>query len=156
MSTEQNKAISRRLPLEVFGQGRIEVVDELCAPDIKDHGEMPPGIPQGREGLKAVAVALRKGFPDLKYNIDHQIAEGDMVAGYVTISGTHKGELFGMPATGKQAKWSEAHFVKVVNGKITDHWGVIDQIGMLRQLGLAPAPQAARAGQAPQTAPVTR
>lgn len=146
MSTEQNKAISQRIPLEVFEQGRVAVVDEICAPNIIEHGTPPPGIPQGREGIKAIAMALRKGFPDIKFKIDHQIAEGDFVASYVTVSGTHKGEIFGMPATGKHATWAEAHFVKVVNGKLTEHWGVQDQLGMLRQLGLAPDPQAVPAG----------
>ena len=143
MSAEQNKAISRRIPLEVFEQGRLDVVDELCAPDLKEHGELMPGIPTGREGLKAVASQLRKGFPDLKYRIDLQIADGDFVASYATVSGTHKAEAFGMPATGKHAEWAEAHFVKMANGKITEHWGVQDRLGMLRQLGLAPAPEAA-------------
>ncbi len=141
MSVDQNKALSRRIPVEVFEQGRVAVVDEICAPGFIEHGTPPPGIPAGREGIKAMASALRKGFPDIKYKIDHQIAEGDIVASYVTVSGTHKGEIFGMAATGKHATWAEAHFVKVVNGKITEHWGVSDQLGMLRQLGLAPASQ---------------
>jgi predicted ester cyclase len=146
MSTEQNKATMRRMPLEVFEQGRLEVVDEICGTDIIEHGNPPPGIPQGREGIKAIASAMRKGFPDIKFTIDHQIAEGDFVVSYLTVSGTHKGEIFGMPATGKHATWAEAHFVKLVNGKMTEHWGVQDQLGMLRQLGLAPAPQAVPAG----------
>jgi len=54
--------------------------------------------------------------------------------------------VFGMPATGKHAEWTESHIVKLVNGKITEHWGVIDQLGMLRQLGLAPTPEAVPAG----------
>jgi predicted ester cyclase len=142
MSVEQNKAISRRIPVEVFEQGRLAVVDEICAPDFIEHGTPPPGIPTGREGIKAMASALRKGFPDIKYKIDQQIGEGDVVASYVTVSGTHKGEIFGMAATGKRATWAETHFVKLVNGKMTEHWGVQDQLGMLRQLGLAPTPQA--------------
>ncbi len=146
MSTEQNKAISRRIPLEVFSQGRLEVVDEILAPDFTEHTAPPPGVPAGREGVKAIASALRKGFPDLTYRVDLQIAEGDFVAGHVTVNGTHKGEVFGMPATGKHAEWTESHIVKMVNGKITEHWGVIDQLGMLRQLGLAPAPEAVPAG----------
>jgi predicted ester cyclase len=139
MSSEQNKAIARRIAVEVFSQGRLEVVDEILAPDFTEHIALPPGVPAGREGLKAIAKALRQGFPDLTYRLDFQIAEGDYVAGYVTVSGTHKGEMFGMPATGKRAEWPETHIVKIVNGKITEHWGVVDQLGMLRQLGLAPA-----------------
>jgi predicted ester cyclase len=146
MSVEQNKAISRRMPIEVFEQGRVEVVDEICAPNFLEHGTAPPGIPQGREGIKAIASAMRKGFPDIKFKVDHQIADGDFVASYVTVSGTHKAEIFGMSPTGKHATWVEAHFVKLVNGKITEHWGVSDQLGMLRQLGLAPIPQAVPVG----------
>ena len=146
MSPEQNKVISRRVPIEVFSQGRLEVVDEIFAPDFAEHSTPPPGVPAGREGIKAIASALRKGFPDLTYRVDLQIAEGDFVSGYVTVSGTHKGEVFGMPATGQYAKWTESHIVKLVNGKITEHWGVIDQLGMLRQLGLAPTPEGVPVG----------
>ena len=146
MSAEQNKALARRMPVEVFEQGRLQVVDEICAPEVIEHGDLPPGIPAGREGIKAIASALRKGFPDIKYSIDLQLAEGDLVASYATVTGTHKGEIFGMPATNKHAKWAETHFVKIVNGKMTEHWGVVDQLGMLRQLGLAPDPQAVPAG----------
>ena len=142
MSSEQNKAIARRIPIEVFSQGRLEVIDELLAPGFTEHSQLPPGIPGGREGVKAIASALRKGFPDLNYRVDLQIAEGDFVAAYLTVRGTHKGEVFGMPATGKHAEWAESHTVKMVNGKVTEHWGVADQLGMLRQLGLAPAPAA--------------
>lgn len=106
----------------MFSQGRLEVVDEIVAPDYKEHGTLPPGMPAGREGLKAVASELRKGFPDLSYRIDLMVAEGDFVA-----------------------EWAETHIVKIANGKVSEHWGVVDQIGMLRQLGLAPAPEAARA-----------
>lgn len=146
MSSEQNKAIARRIPLEVFSQGRLDVVDELLAPDFTEHTALPPGIPAGRAGVKAIASELRKGFPDINYRVDLQIAEGDFVAAYVTVSGTHKGEVFGMPATEKHAEWAESHIVKMVNGKITEHWGVADQLGMLRQLGLAPVPEAVPAG----------
>jgi predicted ester cyclase len=140
--SEDIKAIGRRIPVEVFGQGRYEVVDEIVAPDSIDHGTPPPGIPPGREGLKAIARAMRAAFPDLKNTVDLQVAEGDLVAGKITYTGTMKGDLFGMKATGKRATWTESHFVRVKNGKVTEHWGDIDQLSMLRQLGLAPAPPA--------------
>jgi predicted ester cyclase len=146
MSTEQNKAIARRIGLEVFGQGRLQVVDEIVAPDFIEHGELPPGIPTGREGLKAMASAMRKGFPDVTFTIDREIAEGDFVAIHLTVTGTNKGEMFGMPATGKYAKWTEAHFVKLVNGKLTEHWGVADMLSAFRQLGLVATPELALAG----------
>jgi len=140
--SEDIKAIGRRIPVEVFGQGRYEVVDEIVAPDSGDHGTPPPGMPSGREGLKAIARAMRAAFPDLKNTVDLQVAEGDLVAGKITYTGTMKSDLFGMKATGKQATWTESHFVRVKNGKVIEHWGDIDQLSMLRQLGLAPAPPA--------------
>ena len=146
MSTEQNKAIARRIGLEVFGQGRLDTVDQIIAPNLTQHGELPPGIPTGREGLKAIATALRNGFPDIAYKIDLEVAEGDYVATYVTVSGTNKGEMFGMPATGKHAQWPEAHFVKVVDGRIIEHWGVADMLLAFRQLGLVPMPEPVLAG----------
>ena len=146
MSAEQNKAISRRVPTEVFSQGRLEVIDEIFAPDFTEHMTRPPGIPAGREGIRAIASAVRKGFPDITYRVDFQVAEGDFVAGYVTASGTNTGELLEIPATGKHAEWTESHLVKIVNGKITEHWGVIDQLARLRQLGLAATPEAAPVG----------
>jgi len=146
MSTEQNKAIARRIGLEVFGQGRLQVVDEIVASDFIEHGELPPGIPAGREGLKAIASAMRKGFPDVTYTIDREIAEGDYVGVHLMVSGTNKGEMFGMPATGKHAEWAEAHFVKLVDGKLTEHWGVADMLSAFRQLGLVPTPEVALAG----------
>jgi predicted ester cyclase len=137
--SEDIKAIGRRIPVEVFGQGRLEVIDEVVAPDIREHGNLPPGVPPGREGLKTIARGLRAAFPDLKNTVDLQVAEGDLVAAKITYTGTMKGDLWGMKATGKQATWTESHFVRIKNGKVTDHWGDIDQLGMLRQLGLAPA-----------------
>lgn len=140
---EDIKAIARRVPVEVFAQGRYEVVDEVVAADSREHGSLPPGVPPGREGLKAIARAMRAAFPDLKNTIDLQVAEGDVVATKITYTGTMKGDLWGMPASGKQATWTESHFVRIKDGKSTDHWGDIDQLGMMRQLGFAPAPPAA-------------
>jgi predicted ester cyclase len=90
-----------------------------------------------------MARRLRAAFPDLKNTIELQVAEGDLVATKATYTGTMKGDYMGMPATGKQATWTESHFVRIKNGQVTDHWGDIDRLGMLRQLGLAPAPPTA-------------
>ena len=68
------------------------------------------------------------------------IADGDRVAGRLTASGTHQAELFGMPATGKRATWFEIHIARFANGKLIEHWGTIDQLGMLQQLGVIPPP----------------
>ncbi|MDQ6884382.1 MAG: ester cyclase, partial [Candidatus Dormibacteraeota bacterium] len=114
--SENIKAIAVRVPMEVFGQGRFEVVDEVVAPDARDHGQMPPGVPPGREGLKVIARAVRAAFPDLKCTVELQLEEGDLAATKIRYTGTMKGDLWGMPATGKQASWTESHFMRIKNG----------------------------------------
>ena len=77
MSTEQNKALVRRLMEEVFNRGNTSLVDELFAPDFVEHEELPPGIPPGREAVKHFSTMFRSAFPDLKATMDDMIAEGD-------------------------------------------------------------------------------
>jgi len=140
MSTEQNKAISRRFLVEVFGQGKLSVADEIVAADHVDHGPSTlPGMPTGPEGSKMVVTIYRNAFPDIHFTIDEQIAEGDKVVTRWTGRGTHKGELAGIPATGKSATVTGVGVDRIVNGKIVESWGIFDQFGMMQQLGIIPA-----------------
>ena len=140
MSTESNKAISRRFLEEVFGQGKLAVADEIVAPDHVDHGPGAlPGVPHGPEGSKMLVTGYRNAFPDIHFTIDEQIAEGDKVVTRWTGHGTHKGELAGIPATGKSATVTGMGVDRIVNGKIVESWGIFDQFGMMQQLGVIPA-----------------
>jgi len=139
MSTEENKAVGRRLVEEVLNKGNVAAVDEYFAADYVDHS-VPPGIPPDREGLKMFFTAFRAAFPDLHYHIDDEIAEGNMLVHRLTGHGTMQGEFQGMPATGKHATWSEIHIGRLAGGKLAEHWANVDQLGMLQQLGLAPMP----------------
>jgi len=139
MTTEENKASGRRFVEEVFNRGNLAVVDELTDPNFVDHS-LPPGVPPGNEGFKAFVTMFRAAFPDLHYTIDDEIAEGDLVVQRSTGHGTMKGDFQGMPASGKEATWSEIHIVRFADGKVVEHWGVVDQLGMLAQLGFAQAP----------------
>ena len=139
MSTEQNKATLKRFVEEVLNKGNLALVDELALPDAVDHN-LPPGLPPGPAGYKLFVGAFRQAFPDLHYHVEDVIAEGDMVAQRTLGHGTMKGDFQGMPATGKSASWSEIHIVRFANGKMVEHWGQVDQLGMLQQLGLAPTP----------------
>jgi len=130
--SEKNKALVSRIPLEAFNQGKLEVIDEVIADNSVEHSPLPPGMPTGKEGLKALIKALRSAFPDYKVTIDLQVTEGDLVVQRATTTGTMKGEFAGMPPSGKKAT-------------IVEHWGVQDQLGMLQQLGFIPAPEAAAA-----------
>ena len=142
--SEVDKETLRRIPLEALNEGRIEVVDEVVSKDYVERADTP-GFSPDREGLKAFIAAVRTAFPDLKYTVIKEIAEGDTLVQYVTASGTMTGDFGDMKATGKHATWEEVHIVRVEGGLAVEHWGVLDQLGMLQQLGLAPAPGMSRA-----------
>jgi len=143
--SEKNKALVARIPLEAFNQGKLEVIDEVVADNSIDHGELLPGMPVGKEGVKALVKAVRSAFPDLKITIDLQVAEGDLVVQRATSTGTMKGAFAGMPPSGKKATWEAIHISRVKDGKVVEHWQVQDQLGMLQQLGFIPTPEAAPA-----------
>jgi len=140
MSTEQNKALFRRLMEEVFDRGNISLIDELFAPDFVEHEELPPGIPAGSEGVKQLSTMFRSAFPDFKATIDDMIAEGDKVVVRGTWSGTHKGEFMGIAPTGKRVSFGVIDMVRIAGGKFVEHWGQMDNMGLMQQLGLIPAP----------------
>jgi steroid delta-isomerase-like uncharacterized protein len=141
MSTETNKSIVRRLFKEAFEQGNLAMLDEIIDPKQVNGGPgAMPGMPSGPEGSKMLISAYRNAFPDLHFTIDQQIAEGDTVVTRWTAVGTHKGELAGIPATGKPATVIGLGVDRIENGKIVESWGLFDQLGMLQQLGVIPAP----------------
>jgi steroid delta-isomerase-like uncharacterized protein len=139
MGTEQNKASARRFVDEVMNKGNLAVIDELSGETFVDH-TLPPGVPSNSQGFKGFVTMFRTAFPDLHYRIDDEIAEGDRVVQRTTASGTMKGDFQGMPASGKSAAWQEIHITRFANGKAVEHWGVVDQLSMLQQLGFAEAP----------------
>ena len=130
----------RRIPLEIFNEGRLELIDELIAEDFVEHLETPPGVPPTREGLRMFAAASRTAFPDLNYEVVAQFRDGDIHIGHCRVSGTMQGDFLGMPASGKSATWEEIHIGRMSNGQLQEHWGVVDQLGMLQQLGFVPPP----------------
>ncbi len=138
MTTDTKKMVER-IPLEVFNKDNFGLIDELVSSDFVDHF-VQPGIPATRVGFKQSAIALKKAFPDLRYVIESSIETGDRVVHYVTATGTMTGELMGIAPTGKRAIWTEIHIARVANGRLVEHWAVIDQLGMLVQLGIVPAP----------------
>ena len=140
MSVEENKAAFRRIPEEVVNTGNLALADELFAADYVEHVAVPPGTPPGVEGFKAFFTMLRAAFPDLRYTVEAILAEDDLVAGHVTVRGTHRGEFMGIAPTGRQATWTETHVGRYENGKLVEHWGDSDDLGLLQQLGAVPAP----------------
>ena len=130
----------RRIPLEVFNERKLDLIDELFSEDYVEHIETPPGIPPGRDGLRMFVQALDAGFPDFRYEVLHQFQDGDMHTGHIRVTGTMTGGMMGMPPSGKSATWEEIHIGRMAGGKVAEHWGVVDRLGMLQQLGFAPSP----------------
>ena len=132
--------IWRNVASEILTKGRMDLIDEYFAPNYVDHEPPPPGITPDREGVRTVLASMKEAFPDLKVDIVHQSQDGDTHYSHVRCSGTMKGDFMGMPAANKKATWEEMHIGVIRDGKITEHWGIQDQLGMLQQLGFAPPP----------------
>jgi steroid delta-isomerase-like uncharacterized protein len=133
MTTTDPKAIVRKNTEEVQGHGNWALFDQLFAGDFIDHTPQP-GIPATKAGVLALYQGLRAAFPDLHAKIDWQSAEGDLVTTYKVYHGTHKGTLFGIPATDRVVNFETVDAMRVKDGKITDHWGVANLYSLFQQL----------------------
>jgi len=135
--SEANKALIRRLVEEVQNRHNVAAIDEFIAPSFVNYDPLP-GLPGTLEGVKQLHRRLFAAFPDLKMTIHDQAAEGDKVWTRKTATGTHQGELFGIPATGKQVSWNIIDIMTIGDGKVTEHWVVADVMSLMQQLGAVP------------------
>ena len=136
------ETIVRRLIEEGFNEGRLDVADELIAPDLREHQSFGPDHAAGPDGVKAVIASLRRAFSDFQLAIDALAVDGDTVWLRMTGTGTNDGPFMGHPPTGRTMRTDVFDALRVEHGKIVEHWGVPDRLGTLFQLGLArpPAP----------------
>jgi steroid delta-isomerase-like uncharacterized protein len=135
--SEKNLAVTRRDWEETWNQGNLDLIDEHQAADYVGHF-LPPGLPAGREGYRQFVKMYRAAFPDVHIAIDDLIASGDKVVTRFTATGTHQGELMGIPATGKKINITGISIYRFVDGQIVEDWAEFDQLGMLTQLGVIP------------------
>lgn len=145
MGALENKSLANRFVEEVLNKGNLSVIDQYATLNYIDH-RVILGLPAGREGMRAFISGLRGAFPDLHYTIDDTIAEGDKVVQRSIARGTMKGDFMGMAASDKTAIWEEIHITRFAEGRAVEHWAVVDQLGMLTQLGFAPASDRLAAG----------
>lgn len=141
----RNSEVVRRVYDEVLNEGRLEVLDELAAPDHVEHNPFPQQS-QGVEGLKQRASMVRAAF-NPHFTIEHLIADGDKVAVIWSNSGTHVGEWFGFAPTGKSVvtRGVDVHLLR--DGRLVEHWDVVDVSAFLISVGVMPGrPAAATAG----------
>jgi steroid delta-isomerase-like uncharacterized protein len=129
--------LTRRFYTEVFGEGRTETIDELCAEGFVDHEEVP-GLPPTREGLKLFVEGTRAAFPDLHVEVDDIFESGDKVVARARFQGTHRGEFLGIAPTGRRIDVPLIDIIRIENGRAAEHWGISDQMTLMQQLGAIP------------------
>ena len=137
MSTEEKKEKARRLMEEAFGQGKVEVVDEVLDPNFVCHDpNSEAGEVRGADTFKEEIGWFRNAFPDLTYTVEDQIAEDDKVVTRWTARGTHQGEFFGVAPTGKRLQMSGIQIDRFEEGgKMVEEWPECDLLGAMRQMG---------------------
>ncbi len=137
MSTEENKALARRA-YDAVNQGNWAAVYELFSPDFVLHNASM--TIQGLEAYKQFVSMYLAAFPDAQSAIEDLIAEGDKVVTRQSFRGTHQGDLMGIPPTGKQVSATGIVITRIANGKVVEQWANYDDLGLLQQLGVVPAP----------------
>lgn len=139
MSIEENKTRTRRFYEDVFNQKKLAAIDEFVASTVVDHS-LAPGAPAGIEGVRQAISMFVTAFPDLHLTLEDFVAEGGKVMVRWTMHGTHQGASLGMPPTGKRFTLPGISLVRLEGGMTVETWVHYDQMSLLQQLGLVPAP----------------
>lgn len=132
---ERNRELGRRYFEEVWNRGKVDSLDELLAPNYVNHTPSTPNPPPGPGGLKPIVLGMRTAFPDLHYAIEDIVATDDAVVLRVRMTGTHRGDLFGLPPTGKSVSVEQINIEHIRDGRIVEHWRVTDELTLMKQLG---------------------
>jgi steroid delta-isomerase-like uncharacterized protein len=123
---------------EVWNQGKEQAIDRLLANDAVVHG-VPGGPCCGPAAFRAVFDTFRGAFPDIRIDVERTITEGDTVASYCHVTGTHTGDKLGIPPTGKRVDFHGMTIARVEDGTVREGWNCFDFLTMYQQLGAVPA-----------------
>ena len=127
-------AVCTQAQIEMFGNARLDLVEELTTPDVVDHGAPPNGT-HGREALKGTIRWIHSGLDDVAYEVKDAFQSEDKVVIRCTVRGTNTREWMGHEPTGKSFEVDHIHIYRLEGDRIAEHWGVRDDLGTLRQLG---------------------
>jgi len=122
---------------EAINTGNLALLDEFVAPDYTEHSEGFEGV----EPFKLQITAFRAAFPDLRVTVEDLLIDGDRFASRTTVTGTHTGDLMGIPATGQRITVEAVDIGRIEGGQAQERWGGLNMYSMLTQLGVIPAPQ---------------
>jgi steroid delta-isomerase-like uncharacterized protein len=134
-----NAAINRQILTQAWGGGDVGLLAELTAPGYRFNDPTLPE-PLDVQGEQELIRAFRAAVPDLTFRIEDEVEAGDVVAQRWVVTGTHQGELWGIPATGRSFAAHGNSFVRFEGGKLAEAFTTWDALGMLRQLGVIPEP----------------
>jgi steroid delta-isomerase-like uncharacterized protein len=132
-ATPDNKTLYLKFVEQVLNAGNFSVAADYLAPDVKTHNGFPDQQP-GLDGFIAALKAFHGAFPDLRAQVTHAVAEGDMVVGRFEVTGTHRGTFLGMPGSGRKVRYEEIAMVRMAEGKIAEHWSIADALAIMQQL----------------------
>lgn len=140
MSAE-NKTVVRRYFEEVWNQRKLEVLDQIIAPQAVNHDPASPDFGKGPEAARKLVQMYLNAFPDSRFTILDMIAEGDRVVARWRAEGTHQGELAGIAPTGRRCIAEGTLTARISGGKMAETWDMWDALGLMRQIGAVPEPQ---------------
>ena len=141
-SPEANNAIAVRFFDAVWNKGDFSVLDTLVSPDAVDHSTVAgkPKSEKGSASFRAIVSMFRAAMPDIRLTIEDEVYVGDKVVHRWRLEGTDTGGVMGMPPSGKQLTFSGTTIVRMDDGKIVERWAIVDELGLLQQLGVVPPP----------------
>jgi steroid delta-isomerase-like uncharacterized protein len=141
MSIEETKALVRRA-IDLINEGNLDALDDCFAASFVDHPLYPalmsPGYAPGLALFKQALAGFRTVLPDMRWTVDHLLAEEDRVLVVYTLTGTHQGTFFNVPPTGKQITYVSVSLFRIEDGKIAEEWRLYDRASVWQQLGLIP------------------
>ena len=142
MTTEECREVARRFIEELWNERRLDLADELVAPDCVTHqlrsGAEDVGAPRTPALLKRHVADWLAAFPDLRFTVEQMIAEGDMVATRCHMRGTHTGAWLGVAPTGRDVSVRMMIVQRMAGGRIVEDWVLVESLGLFQQLGLVP------------------
>lgn len=132
-------AVARQF-FDRINEGDAAAIVAMLREDFVEHEEMP-GLSSGRDGVGELFAMFRAAFPDVRWEPEEVLTDGDKVAVRVRVTGTNDGEFMGMGATGKRVSVQLIDILRIgVDGRIAEHWGVFDMFALMHQLGVVGAP----------------
>jgi steroid delta-isomerase-like uncharacterized protein len=137
MSIEKNRIFADRF-IAIFNEPNLDIVEEIFAPNFRARLMGDPNM--SRQSWKEIVGVFRAGFPDVFVEVGEVIATEDRVVIRCILKGTHQGEFFGVPPTNKEVAWSGTAWFDVKDGVATDHWGEMNILGLMQQIGAIPVP----------------